>query len=57
VLHAAAGAAAVYTDHRLNRPFRDLHAAGAHLQAAPRGYEVTGRIVLGLEPTPGPLQP
>ena len=57
VLHAAAGAAAVYTEHRLNRPFRDLHAGGAHLQAAPRGYEVTGRIVLGLEPTPGPLLP
>jgi alkylation response protein AidB-like acyl-CoA dehydrogenase len=57
VLHTAAGGSAVYTSHPLNRRFRDLHAAGAHMQASPRVYEVAGQILLGLDPKPGPLSP
>ena len=57
VLHTAAGGSAVYTSHPLNRRFRDLHAAGAHMQASPRVYEVAGQVLLGLDPKPGPLSP
>jgi alkylation response protein AidB-like acyl-CoA dehydrogenase len=57
VLHTAAGGSAVYTSHPLNRRFRDLHAAGAHMQASPRVYEVAGQVLLGLDPRPGPLSP
>jgi alkylation response protein AidB-like acyl-CoA dehydrogenase len=57
LLHTAAGGSAVYTSHPLNRRLRDLHAAGAHMQASPRVYEVAGQILLDLDPKPGPLSP
>jgi len=47
VFHAA-GTNAIYSDNRLERPFRDVHVAVQHAAAAPGHYESAGKILLGV---------
>jgi alkylation response protein AidB-like acyl-CoA dehydrogenase len=52
MLYRAAGVTAIYARSPLDRCLRDIHTAAAHATVAPRLYEVTGRVLLGLEPGP-----
>lgn len=42
------GGTAVYQSSPLQRCFRDIHTAAAHIMVAPRMYETVGRSLLGL---------
>jgi hypothetical protein len=44
-----AGGTAVYERCPLQRLSRDIHVAATHGMVAPRTYELTGRLALGLE--------
>jgi alkylation response protein AidB-like acyl-CoA dehydrogenase len=44
----AAGATAVFEDHRLQRYFQDIHVISQHIQARLANYELVGRHWLGL---------
>jgi indole-3-acetate monooxygenase len=48
-MYEAAGGGAVYESGPLARRFRDVHVATQHVMVAPATYELTGRILLGLE--------
>jgi alkylation response protein AidB-like acyl-CoA dehydrogenase len=52
LLYRTAGASAVYAG-TLDRCFRDIHTAAAHVWVAPESYELAGRLLLGLEPETG----
>lgn len=43
------GGTSIYSSSRLQRAFRDVHAATQHMVVAPATYELTGRLLLGLE--------
>ncbi|MCU1353882.1 MAG: Pigment protein [Acidimicrobiales bacterium] len=47
--YTAAGGAAVYESNPLQRVFRDVHVATQHAMVAPRTFELTGRMRLGLD--------
>jgi alkylation response protein AidB-like acyl-CoA dehydrogenase len=44
-----AGGTAVYASHPLQRRFRDAHVATQHMMVAPATYELTGRVLLGVD--------
>lgn len=46
--YKAGGGAAVYSSSPLQRCFRDVHTAAAHIMVSPRAYELVGRSRLGL---------
>jgi indole-3-acetate monooxygenase len=46
--YKAGGGAAVYSTSPLQRCFRDVHTAAAHIMVSPRAYEVVGRHRVGL---------
>jgi alkylation response protein AidB-like acyl-CoA dehydrogenase len=48
LLHAAAGTAAIFAESPLDRPFRDMHTAAAHVMVGAVTYEAAGRVALGL---------
>jgi alkylation response protein AidB-like acyl-CoA dehydrogenase len=50
IVCAAAGAAAIWEEHPLERQVRDIQAAVKHVAMSPNNYVVSGRICLGLEP-------
>lgn len=50
LLYHAAGTNAPRRDNRLERPFRDIHAAMMHAGGLPANFEQAGRITLGLPP-------
>lgn len=50
MVSAAAGAAAIWEEHPLERQIRDIHAAAKHVAMSPNNYVLSGRICLGLEP-------
>lgn len=54
-LHDLAGGPAVYDASPLSRRFRDAHTATAHFQVNAATYELTGRLLLGLETDVGGL--
>jgi indole-3-acetate monooxygenase len=54
LLYQAGGSSAVYDGQPLQRRFRDLHAAGAHVQATPRILEIVGEMFLGEGEAPSP---
>jgi alkylation response protein AidB-like acyl-CoA dehydrogenase len=43
------GGTSIYSSSRLQRAFRDVHAATQHMVVAPATYELTGRLLLGVE--------
>jgi alkylation response protein AidB-like acyl-CoA dehydrogenase len=43
------GGTSIYSDHPLQRQFRDAHTATQHMIVGPATYELTGRALLGLE--------
>jgi indole-3-acetate monooxygenase len=43
------GGSAIYEDSPLQRRFRDAHTATAHFQVNPSIWELTGKVLLGLE--------
>jgi len=49
LMYKAAGGAAVYRTSPIQRCFRDVHVATQHAMVAPRTFELTGRMRLGLE--------
>jgi alkylation response protein AidB-like acyl-CoA dehydrogenase len=48
-MYDAGGGTSVYATSRLQRDFRDIHAATQHMVVSPSTYELTGRILLGVE--------
>ena len=44
----AGGGSSVFATSPLQRCFRDIHTATQHIMVQPRGYEVFGRLRLGL---------
>ena len=48
--YEAAGTTSLFTANRLNRLWRDAHAATQHVVLAYTGYETVGRVLFGLEP-------
>ena len=49
-VYELAGSAAIFERGRLERCFRDVHAATQHVSLAPRTLEVVGRVRFGMEP-------
>jgi alkylation response protein AidB-like acyl-CoA dehydrogenase len=43
------GGTSIYSTNRLQRQFRDVHAATQHMVVSPATYELTGRVLLGVE--------
>lgn len=48
-MYEAGGGTSIYATSRLQRDFRDVHAATQHMTIAPPTLELAGRILLGLE--------
>jgi alkylation response protein AidB-like acyl-CoA dehydrogenase len=48
IAYNAAGATAVFEDHRLQRGFQDIHVISQHIQSRLANYELVGRHLLGL---------
>jgi alkylation response protein AidB-like acyl-CoA dehydrogenase len=48
-MYTLGGGAAIFTSHPLQRVFRDVHVATQHAMTAPRTFELSGRMRLGLE--------
>lgn len=49
-LHRALATSSIVASSALERPFRDLHTAAAHVMIGAMTYEAAGRVELGLEP-------
>jgi alkylation response protein AidB-like acyl-CoA dehydrogenase len=49
-MHLAGGGSAIYSSSPLDRAHRDVHAATQHRRTAPIQFEITGRMLLGLDP-------
>jgi alkylation response protein AidB-like acyl-CoA dehydrogenase len=49
LMYDAGGASSIYDDNLLQRHFRDVHVVTQHIMVAPSTFELTGRILLGLE--------
>ncbi|MFA7248459.1 MAG: acyl-CoA dehydrogenase family protein [Dehalococcoidia bacterium] len=49
LLHRALGTTSIMAGSTLDRCFRDLHTAGAHVMVGPLTYEAAGRVELGLD--------
>jgi len=50
LMHRAGGGSSIYESNRLERCFRDVHAATQHIAVATANYEIGGRVLLGLDP-------
>ncbi len=51
-MYDLAGGSAVFLSSPLQRRFRDAHVATSHMMIAPPTYELTGRVLLGVETDP-----
>lgn len=49
LMYEAGGGTAIYARSPLERRFRDIHTATAHIMIAPASLELTGRIRLGID--------
>jgi alkylation response protein AidB-like acyl-CoA dehydrogenase len=50
LMYSAGGGTSIYEGNRLERCFRDVHAATQHIAVATSNYEIAGRVLLGLDP-------
>ncbi len=50
ILHAACATTAIFTKSPLERQFRDIHTAAAHVMIGQLTFEAAGRVLLGLDP-------
>lgn len=50
LLHSTMGTTAVFTSSPIERVFRDMHTASAHVMIGPLTYQAAGRVELGMEP-------
>lgn len=50
LLHAACATTAIFTKSPLERQFRDIHTASAHVMIGQLTFEAAGRVLLGLDP-------
>ena len=48
-MYEAGGGTSIYADQPLQRCFRDAHVATQHAMVGPATFELTGRLLLGLE--------
>jgi hypothetical protein len=48
LLHAALATISIFTKSPLERQFRDIHTAAAHVMVGPLIYEAAGRVEMGL---------
>jgi alkylation response protein AidB-like acyl-CoA dehydrogenase len=55
LLYKANGGSSVYAGHALDRRLRDIQTANQHAVLSLKTWEVTGRVLLGLEPNHGLL--
>jgi alkylation response protein AidB-like acyl-CoA dehydrogenase len=53
LLYKASGGSSVYTGHALDRRLRDIQTTNQHVVVSLKTWEVTGRVLLGLEPNYG----
>jgi alkylation response protein AidB-like acyl-CoA dehydrogenase len=49
LVHGALATSAIYTKSPLDRQFRDIHTAAAHVMIGPLTYQAAGRTLLGME--------
>jgi alkylation response protein AidB-like acyl-CoA dehydrogenase len=49
LVHGALATSSIFTKSPLERPFRDIHTAAAHVMVSPLTYEAAGRVEMGLE--------
>lgn len=49
LMYNAGGGSSIYASSPLQRCFRDIHVLTQHLMVSPATYELTGRLLLGLE--------
>ena len=50
LLHSALATTAIFTKSPLERQFRDIHTASAHVMVSNLTYEAAGRVELGMGP-------
>ncbi len=51
LVYALGGGSSLFEGNRLERCFRDIHAAGQHIAVAPMAnLEPVGRVLFGLDP-------
>ncbi|MEI6664934.1 MAG: acyl-CoA dehydrogenase family protein [Chloroflexota bacterium] len=50
LVHRALATSSIQMSSALERPFRDIHTAAAHVMIGPMTYEAAGRVELGLSP-------
>ena len=50
LLYSTLATTSIFTESPLERPFRDIHTAAAHVMIGPLTYEAAGRVELGLDP-------
>jgi hypothetical protein len=54
-MYEAGGGTSVYATSPLQRHFRDVHVVTQHVMVAPATYELTGRLLLGVDTDTGML--
>lgn len=50
LMYTDAGGATIYTRNPLERCFRDIHTVTQHVSMNPANYDISGRVLLGLDP-------